>query len=83
MTRWVPVCFVRAADALRSEATEMPADAKYRSAKEAKPMAELVLTCAIFVKCRLKVLYPHSVALRSNGYDSGFVDGKCVLARAQ
>lgn len=82
MTRWVPVCFVRAADALRSEATEMPADAKYRSDKEAKPMAELDLTCALFVKCRLKVL-PHSVALRSNGYDSGLLDGKCVLARAQ
>lgn len=39
MTRWVPVCFARAADAPRSEATEMPAAAKYRSDKEAKPVA--------------------------------------------
>lgn len=39
LTRWVPVCFARAADAPRSGATEMPAATKYRTDKEAKPVA--------------------------------------------
>lgn len=36
MTRWVLVCFVRAADALTSKATEMPPATKHQSAKEAE-----------------------------------------------